>query len=184
MKKVLLIGAIVLVVAAAVALAGVAYAKANSALPDANRTVVKIIRQGGWNKGGGYGPGMMGRGDDVGPGMLGRWRGKNQRGGGTGPMHQYMFEALAEQLGLTPEELQTRLDAGQTPYQIAKDKGLSDDQIRELFEKAHDAALAKAVEAGLLTQEQADGMDKHMEQRWEGGFGPGFGPCQSTDSEK
>jgi hypothetical protein len=121
---------------------------------------------------------MMGRG------RSGAWGGGMMGSGSYGPMHEYMINALAEGLNLTPANLQAQITAGKTPYQIAQDKGLSDDQIKELFLKAHDEALDAAVKAGLLTQEQADWMDQRMEQRWQDGF-PGFGaaglgamPCQ------
>jgi hypothetical protein len=44
---------------------------------------------------------------------------------------------------------------------------------------AHDKALDKAVEAGLLTQEQADWMDQHMESMWSGN-GAGYGGCHGS----
>jgi Protein of unknown function (DUF2680) len=114
---------------------------------------------------GGYG--MMG-----GFGMMGA--------GNYGPMHQYMVEALAEALKLTPEEVQSRIDGGETPWQIAQSQGLSQDQIQQLMLDAHDKALDKAVEAGLLTQEQADWMDQHMESMWSGD-GTGFGGCHGAN---
>ena len=109
----------------------------------------------------GYG-GMMGGGY----GMMGN--------GGYGPMHQYMVDALATALNLTPEQLQTRIDNGDTPYQIAQSQGLSQEQIQQVIEDAHDQALDQAVKDGALTQEQADWMDQHMESMWSGTFG-GFG---------
>jgi predicted lipid-binding transport protein (Tim44 family) len=118
--------------------------------------------------GSGWRGGMMGGSG----GMMGRYFGD-----GYGPMHQYMIEALAEALGLTPEELQERINNGETPYQIAEGKGLSEEEVSTLFEEAHDKALDKAVEAGLITQEQADWMDQHHEQMWQNGFGPGPGGC-------
>jgi len=188
MKKVLLIVVIIVVCAAAVAAAGVAYAQIKD-LPGSSLGIGSV--QSGSSTGseqddqGGFSPGMMGGGGrnfgqgmmggdgrGFGPGMMGQ-RGAN---GEYGPMHPYMIEALAEQLGLTPDELQTKLQNGATPYQIAKDKGLADDQIRDLFTKAHDAALEKAVAAGVITQQQADQMDKHMEQMWQYGPGPKLGP--------
>jgi len=188
MKKVLLVVVIIVVCAAAVAVAGLAYAQIKT-LPggtvgigrvksgpstDSERGNKSDFGPGMMGGGGrGFGPGMMG-GDGRGfsPGMMGR-RGENW---GYGPMRQYMLEALAEQLGLTPDELQTRLQNGETPYQIAKDKGLTDDQIRDLLTKAQDAALEKAVAAGVITQKQADQMDKHMGQMWQYGPGPKSGP--------
>ncbi len=125
--------------------------------------------------GGGYGRGMMGGYDDFGGhGMMG-WDGEE------GPMHEAMVAALAEALGLTSEEIEARHDAGETLWQIAEAEGLSAEEIQDLMFSAHDVALEEAVANGWLTQEQAEWMDSHMEQMWEGGNhcgsqdGTGFG---------
>ena len=162
MKKILIVGAVILAVVAVLGAAGLAYAQ--------TRTPGQ----------GGYGQGMMGNGGRYGPGMMGRQggRGFGMMGGqGTGPMHTYMVEALAEALDLTPQTVQDRIAAGETPWQIAQSTGLPDEQVRDLLHQVHDTALEKAVAAGAITQEQADWMDTHMDQMWENGFGPGAGPC-------
>ena len=119
-------------------------------------------------------------------GMMGGYGGYGMMGGyGTGaggyygPMHDYMVNALAEALNLTPEEVQTRIGNGETPWQIAQAQGLSDEEIQQVMLDAHDEALDKAVEAGLLTQEQADWMDEHMESMWSGDYA-GFGGCHGA----
>lgn len=101
----------------------------------------------------GYPYGMMG-----GFGMMG--------GYGYGSMQTYMVEGLAEALKLQPADLQKRLAAGETPWQIAQSQGLSDAQIQQAMLEAHDKALDAAVQAGVLTQQQADWMDQHMEFMW------------------
>lgn len=92
------------------------------------------------------------------------------------PMHPYMLDALAGALNLTPEEIQVQIDQGDTPYQIAQSQGLSRNQARRLVFAAHDEALDEAVQAGALTQEQANWMDRYMESTALGGFRgcPGF----------
>jgi hypothetical protein len=119
--------------------------------------------------------GMMG-GQYGGYGMMGSWD--------YGPMHEYMVAALSDALNLTLEEIQTRIDSGETPWQIAQAQGLSQEQTQQVMLEAHDKALDQAVEAGLLTQDQADWMDQHMESMWSGDFS-GFGGCHGpygTDS--
>jgi hypothetical protein len=116
-----------------------------------------------------YPYGMMG-GHYGGFGMMGA------NYGGYGPMHDYMVAALAEGLVLSPEDLEARLEAGETPWEIAASQGLQDEEIANLMSEAHDKALEKAVDAGLLTQEQADWMDGHMEEMWSLD-GSGFGGC-------
>lgn len=118
----------------------------------------------------GYGM-MDGYGTPGGYGMMGA--------GGYGPMHEYMVDALADTLNLTPEEIQSRIDAGETPWQIAQAQGMSEEEIQQLMLDAHDKALDAAVEAGTLTQEQADWMDQHMESMWSTD-GAGFGGCHGA----
>jgi hypothetical protein len=126
----------------------------------------------------GGGSGMMGgrgaaQGQGYGAMMGGRGSGM-MANGAYGPMHDYMIPALAEGLGLTTEELQARIDGGETPYDVAVSLGFTDEQIQEIFTTAHSTALAAAVEAGVITQEQADWMSTHMQQRWQNGM-PGIG---------
>ena len=156
MKKWIILG-ISVVVLAALAVAGLVWA--GTAYAQAQNPPTPAFPYG--MMGGQYGGfGMMG-----GYGMMGA--------GGYGPMHEYMVAALAGALNLTPEEIQARIDNGETPWEIARSQGLSDEEIQQLMFDAHDIALDNAVEAGLLTQEQADWMDQHMESMWSGDFGNG-----------
>ena len=161
MKKFMLFAAVLAVALIVLGVAGFAYAQSQTPTVP-NR---------------GYGAGMMGgagRGMMAGGGMMsGRGMMAN---GSVGPMHTYMIQALADKLGMTVEDLQARLDKGETPYQVAQSQGLTDEQVTDLMEQAHDTALKAAVAAGTISQEQADWMDSHMEQMWQNG-GTGFGAC-------
>ena len=151
MKKWILIGGVVVIAVAALAFSGYAYAQSQTP----NTPAVP------------FGPGMMGGRGGYG-GMMG-----GQRGTGTyGPMHPYMVSALAEALNLTPEAVQERMDNGETGWEIAASTGLSDEEVATLMQQVHTDALAAAVEAGVITQAQADWMQDHMQQMWENG-GPG-----------
>jgi hypothetical protein len=124
-----------------------------------------------------YSYGMMG-GRYGGYGMMG---GYGMWGaGGYGPMHQYMIDALAKAFNLTSEQLQARFDQGETPWKIAQSQGLSAEQFQNAMQEAQDQALEAAVKGGVLTQQQADWMDQHMESMWSGGFGC-FGGYPDTD---
>ncbi len=159
MKKILLVGAIVLVALAALGVAGFAYAQSQTPPtpefpfgPDAE----------GWHGGR--------------RGMMGAWRaGGAWEDGIHGPMHEYMLNAIAEALGLEPQELQVYHDEGKTPWDVAQEQGLSEEEFRELMFEARKKALEQAAADGVITQEQADWMLERMNQMWE--YGPGFGPC-------
>lgn len=110
------------------------------------------------------GYGMMGGGYGMmGSGMMG-WNGQE------GPMHEVMIDSLAQNLNLTPEEIETRHDAGETILEIARAEGLSNEEIRDLMFSVHDTVLEKAVNDGWLTQDQADWMVEHMNQMWGGDY--------------
>ncbi len=148
MKKWIIAGSLVvaLAVVAVFGWAGVAYAQSQQP-----PTPGQGFGYGGM-MGGGYGYGMMGN-------------------SGYGSMQQSMLDALAKALHLTPAQLQERINNGETPYQIAQSQGLSQEQIQQVMEDAHDQALEQAVKDGTLTQAQADWMDQHMELMWSGDFG-------------
>ncbi len=64
----------------------------------------------------------------------------NVCGAVTNPMHETMQTALAEGLGLTRAELDSRLAAGETPAQIAEDLGLSREDFLAVLTEARAAA--------------------------------------------
>lgn len=119
----------------------------------------------------GWGPGrgMMGRGMGM---MGGRWNG----GTGYGPMHEYMIAAFAEALGMTEEDLEAELDTGKTMWQVAEEKGFTQEEFGDLMVTARTNALNKAVEDGVITREQADWMIARMAQMQANGYGPGNCP--------
>lgn len=112
--------------------------------------------------GGGFG-GMMGRGGPGGFGM------------GQGQMAEYMHAALADALDISEADLEAAISAGKSPWDLAQDKGLTNEEFQALMQEAHKTALAKMVEAGVITQEQADAMLDRMENAPMGGFGGGRG---------
>ncbi len=128
---------------------------------------------GGWMHGGGRG---MGMGTRVAAGLTG------------GPMHEYMHDALAQALGLSRDEFEAQLAAGETPWTLAEAQGLTTDEFTALMTTARAEALAAAVADGALTQEQADWMLSHQmgAGMWGGGmmggrgYGRGFGPGDGT----
>jgi hypothetical protein len=164
MKKLLIVGALVVVAALSFGFAGSVYAQ----------TVQPPTVEPG------YGPGMMGGRNlqDGGYRMGGMMGGFGQQGATPGFMHDEMTAAFAEKLGMTVDELNTRLQAGDTMFDIAVEKGLSQEEFRTIMTDARSKALDAAVASGELTQEQAD----FMKQRGAGRMGfrnqdGNFGGC-------
>jgi hypothetical protein len=92
---------------------------------------------------------------------LGRGFGPMQFAGANGtegPVHEYMVEALADALGITPADFESRRDAGQTAYQIASDLGISADSIPTLLREARAKALDQAAADGVISTQQAEWM--------------------------
>ena len=83
-------------------------------------------------------------------------------GGGYGPMHDYVEEALAAKLGITEADIESALASGKTMYQIALDNGIAESDVTALLTEVHIAAFDKAVADGVITREQADFMLQRM----------------------
>ena len=113
-------------------------------------------------------PPAYGRGYPVGmmPGVRG-----GMIGGQYGPQPRWMADyrddmeaAIAEGLGLTEEEFEARLADGETPWQIAQDQGINAEDFRTIIQDARAQVIAKAVEDGVITQEQADRLLDRIER--------------------
>jgi hypothetical protein len=131
----------------------------------------------GWMMGGngqtGYSSGMMG-------GRGGMISGYAQNGDGwewmnvmhqwmttSGGMHTFVWDALAEKLGLSSEELYAEVNSSKTIAQIAEDKNLSRADLVAALETAHQTSLAQAVTDDYLTQDQADSILTQMVGHYE-----------------
>jgi hypothetical protein len=101
--------------------------------------------------------------------------GRGGRMGGAGlqdgVMHDAMLEVFSEKLGISVEDLEARLDAGETMSQIALSEGLTLEQFEELMDEARDAAFDQAVTDGLFTQAQADAMKTNGHSKSSGSYG-------------
>lgn len=127
----------------------------------------------------GYGPRSVGGGRTMLRGVMGNLQ--------PGWMHTAMLNAFAEALDLDRAVLEERLAAGETMRNIALAEGLTLDEFFAVQAEARAAALGQAVEAGTLTQAQADFLATRMAQRQgfmggrgslpgQGGYGPGNCP--------
>jgi hypothetical protein len=119
-------------------------------------------------------------------------------GDGTGEFHEYMIESLADALGLSVDDLETRREAGETMPEIIDSLGLSQEEFFEAMKQARAEAMEQAYEDGLLTDEQYEffleqaenmgqyggGMGHHGGGRGPRGGGGGFnGECPNADSD-
>ncbi|RZS89895.1 hypothetical protein EV189_1674 [Motilibacter rhizosphaerae] len=77
-------------------------------------------------------------------------------GRGHGPGRGAELDAAATIIGVTPEQLRTDLQAGKTLAQIAQGRGISQSTLVDKLVAAEKTRIAADVEAGRLTQAQAD----------------------------
>lgn len=125
---------------------------------------------------GSYG-GMMGDHGMSGQGMLGGYGGMMGDHDGMEALHEYMLPAMASALGLTPENFEARLEAGESFWDIAEVQGLTQEDAWSLMQDARTAALQQAVEDGAIDPDFAAWMLEHADQmHGADGFGAG-GHC-------
>jgi len=90
---------------------------------------------------------------------------------GSGYLHTYMVTAYAGKLGLKVEDVNARITAGESMYDIAIADGVKAEDFPALMTEVRSQAVSAAVKDGVITQEQADWMNSHGMGR--GGFGTG-----------
>lgn len=89
---------------------------------------------------------------------------------------------LATFLGMSATDLETAIKSGKTIYQIAQEKNISEDQLKQFFTSQHEKHLAeiktkltKEVQSGKITQAHMDEhikmMTEHAGKRFEKPFG-------------
>ncbi|MCU0488636.1 MAG: hypothetical protein MUE67_06770 [Anaerolineales bacterium] len=89
-----------------------------------------------------------------------------------GPLHEYKVQAMAEALGLTVDQVEERLAAGETMWQIAQAQGITLEAFQTKMVEAAKNAINLALADGKITQAQADWMLSRTEQMGVNGFGP------------
>jgi len=78
---------------------------------------------------------------------------------------------VAEALGISVADLKAAVAEGQTLSDLLDEQGLDSATYRENLAAAEQAAIAQAVEDGVITQEQADQLQEFGPGHF--GFGPG-----------
>jgi cytidylate kinase len=149
MKKIMIVGAVILVAVVTLAIGGFAYAQTQTPpVPEVP-----------------FGQGMMGGQNGHMSGMMGgRGSGWMHGRGGDGQLRAYMEAALAEAFGLSADEFQAAQQAGKNLRDIAKEQGLTVAEFQAKVDQARQSALEQAVADGVITQEQADQMKSLKEQ--------------------
>ncbi len=109
-------------------------------------------------------------------------QGRGPGDGRHGPMGGPAFEAAAQALGMTTDELTAALKDGKTLEQVAQDKGVDFVTVQAAMQKARDTEMRQwiqqALTDGKITQDHADWLLEGLDKGYlngPGGFGFGFG---------
>lgn len=158
MKKLILIGLGFILAVAVFGVAGYAYAQTQEP-PESETTESTIFPhgRGGWGRG--AQAGMMGSDADFAPGGM---MGFGLDEGETGPLHDYVWPAIAEAFGLSDEQIEAFEIVRETIQGIRAD--LSQEEIRDTMRQAMTTAIENALEDGAITEEQAEQWLERLEQ--------------------
>lgn len=185
MKKIYIIGSLVALALIVFGVTGFAYAQSNEAdTPNAGSGTDCDMSGAGGKQGNGV-RGMMGsRGNEEGNSGFSMFDGNRDGSGGSGPLHDYLIDEFAQALGMNPEELNTRHQAGDTLRETSQEQGLTTEQFQVLMTTARTNAIHQAVADGVFTQERADAILLNMQRMLEQGIGPGSGTGDGSCSHK
>jgi hypothetical protein len=117
---------------------------------------------------------------DATPPVVGR--GSMMQNGASGYLQTFMETAFAEKLGLNVDDVNARLIAGETMYDIALSAGVTAEEFPALMTEVRANAVDAAVKANVITQAQADLMNSRS--AGQGGMmnGAGYdGDCPVQD---
>lgn len=76
--------------------------------------------------------------------------------------HAALNTAVAGALHMTPDALATALGSGKTVPQLAKQQGVNIQAVRSAYLTSAQSFLSQAVSSGMITQEQADSLNKML----------------------
>jgi hypothetical protein len=101
--------------------------------------------------------------------------------------YDYVEAVLKNKLGLTDEEIIAGFNSGKTMYDLAKEKGMSENDFKAALLEEKNTAIDKAIAAGTMTKEEGDSMKETLQNnmdtcigipgqgRWQSGTGHGSG---------
>ncbi|MBU0512788.1 MAG: hypothetical protein KJ638_13960 [Chloroflexi bacterium] len=166
MKKIVLLAAVIL---------GIIILSFSTVAP---ALAAELDRSGPGNGGGGAGGSTGGGSGHQGTTGTGTGVPVNDNINLDGVLSDLIHANLATALGIIPEELAARLDAGETLTQIALSLGFDSATISDILTQARADALAQAIASGLITQEQADWLASRGNQTPAASYGDGI--CDGT----
>ena len=158
MKKFLLIGAGFALAVVIFGVAGFAYAQVQDP-PESPQTDGAEFPDGPVNWGRGSRGGRLGGEGDFFPGLM---LGFGIDEGETGPLHDYLWPAVAEAFGLSDEQIEAFEIVRETMQGIRTN--LSQEEIQAALKQAKTTAIESALADGAITEEQAEQWLERLDQ--------------------
>jgi hypothetical protein len=150
MKKLFLLGIGFALAVAVLGVAGFAYAQVQGPSEDPTTEGAEFpYGRGGWGRGA-HG-GMMAGKSDFAPGVM---MGFDLDDGETGPLHDYVWPAVADAFGLTDEQIEAFELVRETVQGIRED--LSPEEIQATMQQAMTTAVEDALADGAITEDEAE----------------------------
>lgn len=91
--------------------------------------------------------------------------------------YDYISNVLKNKLGLTDTDITNSRNQGKTPYELATEKGMTQDQLKSALFEERAKAIDAAVANGTITKEEADSLKASLNTNMEnctGNFGQGM----------
>ena len=158
MKKLFLIGLGFALAVVVFGVAGFAYAQTQEP-PDTQTTDGPDFPYGRAGRSRGARGGMMDQGGDFVPGGM---MGFNLNEGDTGPLHDYLWPAIAEAFGLSDEQIAAFEIVRETMQGIRTD--FSQEEFHAAMQQAMTTAIENALADGAITEEQAEDWLERVDQ--------------------
>ena len=76
--------------------------------------------------------------------------------------YDYVESVLKNNLGMTDEEITAGLNSGKTMYDLAEEKGMTEDQFKAALLEERNKAVDKAVADGTITNEEGDSLKETL----------------------
>ena len=90
--------------------------------------------------------------------------------------YDYVETILKDKLGITDAEITAAFDAGKTMYDLAKEKGMTEDEFKAALLEERNNAIDKAVAAGTITTEDGASIKEKLKNNMDNCTGtPGQG---------
>lgn len=76
--------------------------------------------------------------------------------------YDYVEAVLKDKLGMTDEEITAGFNSGKTMYDLAKEKGMTEDEFKIALLEERIKAIDKAVADGNITKEEGDSIKENL----------------------